>query len=72
MSNFPRRLLFYRGIGCFSAMGVQKHNKKCFTKTIVLKSFYKKIDEKFRTGFFLVLFYHVFGRFSVRGVQKHH
>jgi hypothetical protein len=37
----------------------------------VSKSFYKKIDQKSKTDFFLDLFYHVFGRFSVRGVQKH-
>jgi hypothetical protein len=52
-------------------MGVQKHNKKRFTKKIVSKSFYKKIDKKSKTDFFSILFYHVFGRFSVRGVQKH-
>jgi hypothetical protein len=30
----------------FLAMGVQKHYKKRFTKKIVSKSFYKKIDQK--------------------------
>jgi hypothetical protein len=34
MSVFPRLLLFYRGFGCFSAMGVQR-----FAKKIVSKSF---------------------------------
>jgi hypothetical protein len=52
-------------------MGVQKHYKKRFTKKIMSKSFYKKIDKKPKTDFFSVLFYHVFGRFSVRGVQRH-
>jgi hypothetical protein len=37
MSVFPRLVLFYRGFGCFSAMGVQKHYKKRFAKTIVSK-----------------------------------
>jgi hypothetical protein len=31
--------LFYRVLGCFSAMGVQKHYKKRFTKKIVSKRF---------------------------------
>jgi hypothetical protein len=33
-------------------MGVQKHYKKRFTKKIVSKSFYKKIDQKSKTDFF--------------------
>jgi hypothetical protein len=37
----------------------------------VSKSFYKKIDKKPKTDFFLNFFNHVSGRFSVRGVQKH-
>jgi hypothetical protein len=52
-------------------MEVQKHYKKRFTKKIVSKSFYKKIDQKSKTDFFLIFFNHVFGRFSMRGVQKH-
>jgi hypothetical protein len=52
MSVFPRLFLFYRVFGCFSAMGVQKHYKKRFTKKIVSKSFYKKIDQKSKTDFF--------------------
>jgi hypothetical protein len=52
-------------------MGVQKHYKKRFTKKIVSKSFYKKIDQKSKTDCFSNFFYHVFGRFSMRGVQKH-
>ena len=71
MSVFPRLFLFYRIFGCFSAMGVQKHHKKRFTKKIVSKSLYKKIDQKSQTVFFSIFFYRVFGRFSVRGVQKH-
>ena len=71
MSGFSRFFSFYRVFGCFLAMGVQKHNKdKRSAKKIVSKSFYKKLDEKSKTIFFLIL-YHVFGRFSVRGVQKH-
>jgi hypothetical protein len=53
-------------------MGVQKHTKKRVTKNIVSKSFYKKIDQKSKTDFFLIVFYHVFWAFfSVRGFQKH-
>jgi hypothetical protein len=70
MSVFPRLFLFYRVFGCFSAMGVQKHNKKCCTKKIVSKSFYKKFDQKSKTDFFSIFFDHVFGRFSMRGVQN--
>jgi hypothetical protein len=36
-------------------MGVQKHYNKRFTKKIVSKSFYKKIDKKSKTDFFLFL-----------------
>jgi hypothetical protein len=32
MSIFPRFVLFYRGFGCFSAMGVQEHNQKRIAK----------------------------------------
>jgi hypothetical protein len=38
MSVFPRLFWFYRVFGCFSAMGVQKHYKKRFTKKIEKKS----------------------------------
>jgi hypothetical protein len=57
--------------GRFSAMGVQKHTKKRSAKTIVSKSFCKKI-EKIQNRFFSILLYHVFGRFSARGVQIDH
>jgi hypothetical protein len=53
MSVFPRLFLFYRIFGCFFATGVQKHYKKRFAKKIVSKSFYKKIDQKSKTDFFL-------------------
>jgi hypothetical protein len=36
---------------CFSAMGVQKHHKKRFTKQIVSKSFSKKSTKKSKTDF---------------------
>jgi hypothetical protein len=73
MSVSPRLFLFYCVFGCFSAMGVQKHNKKRFTKKIVSKSFHKKFDQKSKTDFFSICFNHVLGRFSVRarGAQKH-
>jgi hypothetical protein len=46
MSVFPRLPLFYRVFGCFSAMRVQKHTKKRFTKNIVSKSFSKQFDHR--------------------------
>jgi hypothetical protein len=55
----------------FLAMGVQRHYKKRFAKTVVSKSFYKKFDQKSKTDFFSVIFFHVFGRFPMRGDQKH-
>jgi hypothetical protein len=51
--------LFYR-VGCFLAMGVQKHYKKRFAK----KSFRKEIAKKMTKNpkpFFSRFFYHVFG-----------
>jgi hypothetical protein len=36
-------------------MGVQKHQKKRFAKEIVLKSVYKKIDEKSKPVFLYFL-----------------
>jgi hypothetical protein len=54
MSVFPRLFMFYRVFGCFSAMGVQKHYKKRFTKKIVSKSFYKTFDQKSKNRLFLV------------------
>jgi hypothetical protein len=48
MSVFPRFfsvLLRFQVLLIDSAMGVQKHHKKHFTKKIVSKSFYKKIDK---------------------------
>jgi hypothetical protein len=36
----------YRVCGCFPAMGVQKHHKKRFAKTIVSKGFNKKSTKK--------------------------
>jgi hypothetical protein len=63
-----RLFLFYRGSGCFSALGVKKYKQtKQITKTIVSKSLFSKIQNRF----FSIFFNHVFGRFSVRGVQKH-
>jgi hypothetical protein len=61
--------LFYRVVGRFPAMEVQRHYQK-----IVSKQKYKKIDKKSKTALFSVLFitYHVVGRFSARGGQKHH
>jgi hypothetical protein len=57
MSVPPR--LFYRGFGCFSAMGFQKHKKKRFAKEIVSKSFYQKIVIKrdFLSAFVLSRFW---------------
>jgi hypothetical protein len=68
--SFSSTILFYRVFGCFSAMGVQKHYKKRFTKKIVSKSYYKKFDQNPKPIFSRFVS-HVFGRFSVRGVQKH-
>jgi hypothetical protein len=48
MSVFPRFFWFYRLLGCFAAMGVQKHHKKCFTKNHFRKVF-TKIDKKSKT-----------------------
>jgi hypothetical protein len=53
---FPLLFLIYRVFWCFSAMGVQKHYKKRFTKKIVSKSFYKKFDQKPKTDFFSIFF----------------
>jgi hypothetical protein len=60
----------YRVFGCFSAMGVQTHYKKRFTKRSCRKVFTKD-STKNPKPIFSRFFYHVFGRFSVRGVQKH-
>jgi hypothetical protein len=62
--------LFYRVFGCFSAMGVQKHYKKRFTKTIVSKSFYQKFDQKSKTDFFSILFLSRFWAFLDEGSSK--
>jgi hypothetical protein len=66
MSVLPRLFLFYRIFGCFSAMEVKKHHKKHFTKKIVSKSFYQKIDKNPKPNFSRFLFITVFGRISVR------
>jgi hypothetical protein len=70
MSVFPRFVLFYRVLGCFSAMGVQEHRKKVLPKNLV-DFFYKKIDKKIPNRFLLGFIFSSFGRFSVRGVQKY-
>jgi hypothetical protein len=44
--------LFYRGFGCFLAMGVQKQYQKQLPK-IVSKSFYKKNRQKIQNRLFL-------------------
>jgi hypothetical protein len=68
----PRLLWFYRGFGCFSATGVQKHNKNLFTKKIVSKSFPKNSAKKNKTDFLSVLFIAFLG-VSRRGeVEKIH
>jgi hypothetical protein len=70
MSVFPRLFLFYRIFGCFSAMGVQKHYKKRFTKKIVSKSFYKKFDQKSKTDFFSIFVLLRFWAFLGEGSSK--
>jgi hypothetical protein len=62
--------LFYRGFGCFSAMGVQKHYKKRFAKEIVSKSFYKKFAQKIQNRFFLDFFLLRSWAFLGEGIQK--
>jgi hypothetical protein len=54
--SFSSASVVLRIFGCFSAMGVQKHYKKRFTKKVVSKGFYKKIDKKSKTDFFSNLF----------------
>jgi hypothetical protein len=54
----------------FSAMGVQKHNKKRFTKKIVSKSFYKQFDQKSKTDFFSICYIITFLAFLGEGSQK--
>jgi hypothetical protein len=53
--------LFYRVLGCFSAMGVQRHYKKqrASCKKIVSKGFDTKIDKTAKTVFFLGFVSHV-------------
>jgi hypothetical protein len=48
-------------------IGVEKHDKKRFTKGRVETFLQKKTDKKSKNRFPLDLFYHVFGRFSVGG-----
>jgi hypothetical protein len=69
-SVFPRLFLFYRVFGCFSAMGVQKHYKKRFTKKIVSQSFYKKFDQKSKTDFFSKFILSRFWAFLDEGSSK--
>jgi hypothetical protein len=69
MSVFPRLLLLYRVFWCFSAMGVQKHYKKRFTKKSCRKSFEKQIDQKSKTDFFSI-FLSRFGAFLGEGSSK--
>jgi hypothetical protein len=73
MSVFSQLFLFYRVFGCFSAMGVQKHYKKGYTKQTksCRKVFTKNSTKNPKPTFSRTFFYHVFGRFSMRGVQKH-
>jgi hypothetical protein len=70
MSVFPRLFLFYRVFGCFSAMEVQKHYKKRFTKKIVSKSLYKKFDQKSETDFFTNFLLSRFWAFLDEGRSK--
>jgi hypothetical protein len=51
MSVFPRLFWFYRGFGCFSAMGVQKQYKKRFAKQID-----QKVETRCFFDFFLITF----------------
>jgi hypothetical protein len=46
-------------------MRVQKHYKKCFTKEIVSKGFYKEIDKKPKTRWYL-LWYLFIGTISCK------
>jgi hypothetical protein len=72
-------LLFF---GCFSAMGVQKHDKKRFVKQIVSRGTKTKNERSHTSAepiqkapthlFFADLFLGgIFRRFSAWGVQKH-
>jgi hypothetical protein len=61
---------FYRVSGCFSAVGVQKHYKRRFTKKPCRKALQKNRPE-IENRFFSVLFCHVFERLSVcEGISK--
>jgi hypothetical protein len=51
-------------------MGVQKHYKKRFTKKIVSRSFYKKIDQKSKTDFFSNFVLSLFWTFLDEGSSK--
>jgi hypothetical protein len=72
----PRFFLFYLVFRCYLAMGVQKHNKKCFTKKSCRKFLQKKTTKNQKpkpkpdfSRFVLSRFGR--GHFSVRGGQKH-
>jgi hypothetical protein len=70
MSVFPRFFLFYRGFGCFSVMGVQKHSKtRCTKKSCRFK---KKSTKKSKTDFFSVLFSRFWAFLGERSKKKHH
>jgi hypothetical protein len=69
MSVFPRLFLFYRVFGCFSAMGVQNHCKKRFTKKIVRKVL-QKIRQKNQNRFFLDFCLSRFWAFLGEGSSK--
>jgi hypothetical protein len=55
MSVFPQFFCFIAFSVCFSAMGVQKHYKKRFTKKIVSKSNLQKNRQKIPNHFFSFL-----------------
>jgi hypothetical protein len=71
MSVFPRFFLFYRGFGCFSAMGVQKYYKKRFYKKHRVEKFSRtKKSTKIPNHFLSICFITFFGRFSAKGSSK--
>jgi hypothetical protein len=67
MSKFSRSLLLYRVFGCFSAIGVQKHNKKVLQKN--KKNRVEKFAQK-NHFFFLDLVLSRFGAFLGEGSSK--
>jgi hypothetical protein len=61
--SFSSIFWFYRGYGCFSAMGVQKHYKKTFCKTNRVEKLLQKNRQKVPNRLFLDLFYSRFWAF---------